>query len=240
MTGDNKIKSLLQTIDEIIKVAPDIVPNSIMKKAPSPSPPLPRLAKQRSSERNRSPSPSVNVIQISTLLARLAETSEEVRRFQRQCDDEREREKSRRYGMRRAQSTETDTPDMQRPPTQRLSKSQTHNGSLYRKSLSFDQSVNNEQKMWKNNGDSMSSVQSMDGGYGGVGGNGGGGFNRDSSMDSRLSGGSTQSDLPRNRRKKKSGLMGKIRNFAKSKGSENETSVSIYFECKNKICILKM
>lgn len=218
-SGESKIKSLLQTIDEVIKVAPEIVPNSIIKKPASPSP-ANRLNKQRSTE--RSPSPSVNVIQISTLLARLAEASEDVRRFQRQLEDDRERERARRYGIRRAQSTENDTPDMQRPPTNRLSKSQTQNGSLYRKSLSCDQSVNNEQKMWKNNGDSMSSVQSVDGGYTG-------GFNRDSSMDSRLSGGSTQSDIPRTRRKKKGGLMGKIRNFAKSRGSENETSVSCCF-----------
>lgn len=218
-TSDAKIKSLLQTIDEVIKVAPEIVPNSIMKKPPSPSPgPGNRLTKQRSTE--RSPSPSVNVIQISTLLARLSEASDDVRRYQRQLEDDRERERSRRYGMRRAQSNEIETPDMQRPPTNRLSKSQTHNGSLYRKSLSFDQSVNNEQKMWsKNNGDSMSSVQSVDGSYTG-------GFNRDSSMDSRLSGGSTQSDIPRTRRKKKGGLMGKIRNFAKSRSGENETPVS--------------
>lgn len=201
-------------------MAPEIVPNSIMKK-PAPPSPSNRLNKQRSTE--RSPSPSINVMQISSLLARLAEASEDVRCFQRQLEDDRERERARRYGIRRAQSTENDTPEMHRPPTSRLSKSQTQNGSLYRKSLSFDQSVNNnEQKMWKNNGDSMSSVQSVDGGYTG-------GFNRDSSMDSRLSGGSTQSDIPRTRRKKKGGLMGKIRSFAKSRGSENETSVSFSY-----------
>lgn len=57
-----------------------------------------------------------------------------------------------------------------------------------------------------------------------------GGMVRDSSMDSRLdsrlSGGSTQSDLPRGPRKKKKGLMGKLRSLTKSsRNSESEISV---------------
>lgn len=54
-----------------------------------------------------------------------------------------------------------------------------------------------------------------------------GGMMRDSSFDSRLSGGSTQSDIPRGPRKKKKSLMGKLRSLTKSsRNSESEVSVS--------------
>lgn len=58
-----------------------------------------------------------------------------------------------------------------------------------------------------------------------------GGLVRDSSMDSRLdsrlSGGSTQSDIPRGPRKKKKGLIGKLRSLTmSSRNSESEISVS--------------
>lgn len=59
-----------------------------------------------------------------------------------------------------------------------------------------------------------------------------GGMIRDSSidsrLDSRLSGGSTQSDVPQRPRKKKSSLMGKLRNLAKS-GRNSESEISVIF-----------
>ena len=63
----------------------------------------------------------------------------------------------------------------------------------------------------------MSSLQSLDSEYGMM--------RRDGSMDSRLSAGSTQSDMPR-MRKKKRGLMGRLRSLA-SRGTESDVSVSI-------------
>lgn len=68
----------------------------------------------------------------------------------------------------------------------------------------------------------MSSLQSLDSEYGAMM------HNRDSSLDSRLSGGSTQSDMPR-MRKKKRGLMGKLRSLSltRSKGSESDFSVGV-------------
>lgn len=128
-----------------------------------------------------------------------------------------------RRNMRRAASTENETPEMQRRAN-RLAKSASHNGSLYRKSLSFDQTVGADQKMWKNADgyDSMSSMQSIDSE---MGGGGGGTFMRDSSMDSRLSAGSTQSDMPRGTRKKKRSLMGKLRSL--TKGSRNDSEASV-------------
>lgn len=118
--------------------------------------------------------------------------------------------------MRRAASTENETPEMSRHS--RVSRSSPHNGSLYRKSLSLDQSMQQpDQAIWKQDDGSMSSMQSIDSEFGGMG--------RDSSMDSRLSGGSIQSDMPHGQRKKKRSLMGKLRSLTKSKGAESEGSV---------------
>lgn len=64
----------------------------------------------------------------------------------------------------------------------------------------------------------MSSLQSIDSDYGMM--------RRDSSLDSRLSTGSTQSDMPR-MRKKKRGIMGTLRSLSltRSKGTESDYSV---------------
>uniref|UniRef100_A0A182F192 Uncharacterized protein n=1 Tax=Anopheles albimanus TaxID=7167 RepID=A0A182F192_ANOAL len=71
--------------------------------------------------------------------------------------------------------------------------------------------------IWKEGDDSMSSLQSIDSDYGMM--------RRDSSLDSRLSTGSTQSDMPR-MRKKKRGIMGKLRSLSltRSKGTESDYS----------------
>jgi hypothetical protein len=160
-------------------------------------------------------------MQISTVLARLAEASDELRRYQRFCDDEKERDRAKRSGMRRATSQEHDNGIDQvgssSRPVARLNRSSQ--GSLYRKSLSLDQSMQAEQQqqIWKDSDvGSMSSVQSIDSEYGIRRG--------DSSMDSRLSTGSTQSDMT-GRRKKKKGIMGKLRSL--TKGSRVESDISV-------------
>lgn len=162
-------------------------------------------------------------MQISTVLARLAEASDELRRYQRLYDEERERDRVRRSGMRRAASQENDNglEVNSNRPIARLNRSSQ--GSLYRKSLSLDQSMQGEQQqqIWKDSDvGSMSSVQSIDSEYGIRRG--------DSSMDSRLSTGSTQSDIT-GRRKKKKGIMGKLRSLTKSNRAESDVSVSIEF-----------
>lgn len=187
--------------------------------------------------KSRSPSPgNANTQQLTSVLNRLAEASDELRKHQRSCEEERDRERSlRRSGsnggsMRRAASTDTDTPDM--PRHSRVVRQSPSNGSLYRKSLSLDHSTmmqqqqmadQQQQGIWKVDDGSMSSMQSIDSEFGG-------GMVRDNSMDSRLSGGSTQSDMPRGARKKKPrGLMGKLRSLTGAKASrvaDSEGSVS--------------
>lgn len=155
-------------------------------------------------------------------MARLAEASDELRRYQRVCDEERERDRARKSGMRRAASQENDNglDASSNRPIARLNRSSQ--GSLYRKSLSLDQSMQaaeQQQQIWKDSDvGSMSSVQSIDSEYGIRRG--------DSSMDSRLSTGSTQSDVT-GRRKKKKGIMGKLRSLTKSSRAESDVSVRI-------------
>lgn len=184
--------------------------------------------------KSRSPSPTSNsTLHVSTVLAKLAAASEELRRNLRLYDEEKEREKVRRSGMRRATSQEYENclEINAGRPIARLSRSTQ--SSLYRKSLSLDQSIQNEhhQQIWKDSDvGSMSSVQSIDSEYGIRRG--------DSSIDSRLSVGSTQSDIP-NRRKKKKGIMGKLRSLTKgTRGNESNISVSLKFTLKQTVIIV--
>lgn len=216
--GDRKVGVLLKTVDELVKIAPELVShqnqitqnNNSNHLTPTPAP-------RRS--KSRSPSPGPKTTQISGVLSRLAEAYEELKKFQKINEDENNRERFARRGpMRRAASTENEN-DGQKS-TGRISRSSTHNGSLYRKSLSLDQSMQQEQQnIWKQDDDSMSSMQSIDSEYGGMG--------RDSSLDSRLSGGSTQSDMARGPRKKKRGFMGKLRSLTKSKNFDSDGSVRL-------------
>uniref|UniRef100_A0A182K3T5 SOGA coiled-coil domain-containing protein n=1 Tax=Anopheles christyi TaxID=43041 RepID=A0A182K3T5_9DIPT len=226
--GDRRIGVLLQTVDELVKLAPELqkvapakdshttsTGKTITANAPIPTPPM----------RHKSPSPGLGGTaaqppqqSISTVLARLADASEDLRRYQRMCDEEKDRERARRGGMRRAASQENDAMHENVPgrPVMRVNR---NGGSLYRKSLSLDQSMQAEQQglIWKEGDDSMSSLQSIDSDYGMM--------RRDSSLDSRLSTGSTQSDMPR-MRKKKRGIMGKLRSLSltRSKGTESDYS----------------
>lgn len=217
---DRRLNTLLQTVDELIKVSPESVQNSILKKPPTPNAQK-RLLKTNSIDRRESASPARDFDQISQVLSRLVTVSDDIRQFQKNFGEDRERERLRRSQMRRAMSSENGASDNERPPTgQRLTKSSSQSSNLYRKSISFDQSISGQQKIWKNKNDSASSIDSEMGSSHVIT------YARDSSLDSRLSGGSTQSDLPR--RRKKRGLMGKLKNLARgsSKTSDNDGSVS--------------
>ncbi|XP_070496323.1 early endosome antigen 1 [Chironomus tepperi] len=216
--AEKKVVFLLQTVDELIKIAPNL--QSTPKDAQLTSQTSLSIPNPPRRSKSRSPSPTPNsTTNISTVLAKLAAASEDLRNNQRLYDEEKEREKIRRSGMRRAASQEHENgfEVNSNRPIARLSKSTQNN--LYRKSLSLDQSMQNEhqQQIWKDSDvGSMSSVQSIDSEYGIRRG--------DSSIDSRISVGSTQSDMP-NRRKKKKGIMGKLRSLTKStRGTESDIS----------------
>lgn len=215
---DRRLNTLMQLVDELFKLSPESIQNSILKKPPTPNTQR-RLVKSNSQE---STSSVRDMDQIASVGGKLIAATEDIRQFQKSFGEDRDR---RRSSMRRAVSTENGVSDSERPPTNRIPRSSTQNGSLYRKSLSVDQSLTAQnQKIWKNANDSNSSIQSIDSElqYGG------GNYGRDSSMDSRLSGGSTQSDLPRGTRKKKRGIMGKLKNLTRSsKVNDSDGSVCI-------------
>ncbi|XP_061387212.1 myosin-7 [Musca vetustissima] len=222
--GERKLGALLQTVDELVKVAPELA-GSRMGTTPNDLRPEPTAAR-----RNRSPSPSMNTSNISAVLARLAEASEEVRKFQRISEEEHERYRVRRSNLRRAASQENDPHGSQSSVASAASTSRNgskvsrsgHNGSLIRKSLSLDHSIQRDQNIWRQDDGSVSSMQSIDSELGGLVRD----SSYDSRLDSRLSGGSTQSDIPRGPRKKKKSLMGKLRSLTKS-GRNSESEISI-------------
>ncbi|XP_037957253.1 myosin-2 heavy chain isoform X2 [Teleopsis dalmanni] len=236
--GERKVGALLQTVDELVKIAPDLKmattrnANNSNQTSTNTSHTLTVRNDQGAVRRSRSPSPTtLSSTQISSILARLAEASEELRKFQHLNEDENERQRMRRSNLRRAASQENDphgstgsvaSAGGYHRNSSKLSRSSPHNGSLIRKSLSLDQSMQQDQNIWRQDDGSVSSIQSIDSELGGL--------VRDSSfdsrLDSRLSGGSTQSDIPRGPRKKKKGLMGKLRSLTKS-GRNSESEISI-------------
>ncbi|ALC38643.1 CG18304 [Drosophila busckii] len=225
--GERKVGALLQTVDELVKIAPDLKISST--KAPSYEHTL--RPEQANVRRSRSPSPTLSTSQITNVLARLAEASEELRKFQRINEDEQERSRMRRGGLRRAASQENDPHGSTSSVASaagsqrgggRLSRNSANNGSLIRKSLSLDHSIQRDQNIWRQDDGSVSSMQSIDSELGGLVRD----SSLDSRLDSRLSGGSTQSDIPRGPRKKKKGIMGKLRSLTKS-GRNSESEISI-------------
>lgn len=138
-----------------------------------------------------------------SVIQRLKDATQEIRQTR----------SKRSVTMRRAASTEHDSTDSS------YSRGQLRNGSLNpnRKSLSLEQTAGQmEQNIWKGDDNSLSSLQSLDGGS-----------DVDSryySMDSRLSGGSTQSEMIPGgpEKKKKKGIMGKLRKLTKTRSVEEQ------------------
>lgn len=154
--GERKVGALLQTVDELVKIAPDlkIVGGSSGRSSSYADNKL--RPEQANVRRSRSPSPTLSSAQIANVLARLAEASEELRKFQRLNEDEQERSRIRRGNLRRAASQENDphgstssvasaAGSQRAAGGGRLSRNSANNGSLIRKSLSLDHSIQRDQ-----------------------------------------------------------------------------------------------
>lgn len=212
---DRKIAALIEQIDSLKQLAPELFFSKDNDGHYTPTPPRRgRSSKSRETspalDRSESSLPPEDKRQeIHSLMSKLVNTAEDVRRVQKASDDEDERERIRRsMGMRRATSTEHENVmDYNRPFNRR---------SLQRKSLSLEHTIQNEQqKIWKK--DSVSSLQSLDMSsdiertWGA----------KDASLDSRLSGGSTQSDVAGEKKKKK-GIIGKLKKLTKSRSIDDQ------------------
>lgn len=154
--GDRKINALLQTVEELIKLAPEIQFTKTSSNAEQTSStsssstninlqvPINNQTSTQKTKSRRSKSPSPSLVnkkppQVSGIVSRLADAYDELKKYQKLNEDER----SRRSYMRRAASTETD--EGESGGTHRRGRGRMHNGSLYRKSLSLDQSIHQDQ-----------------------------------------------------------------------------------------------
>lgn len=217
---ERRVNALIDQVDNLMQAVPELFGNKTEDPSYTPTPPR-RLRSSKS--RETSPAVESNVIkeeskpQLQSTVQRLMDATEELKRFQRLNEEDRDRERVKRaMGMRRATSTEHDNGIEQA----RLRKGFVRNGatssSLHRKSLSLEHTIHNDQNIWRGDDDSLSSLQSLNGASDVESRRG----RRDASLDSRLSGGSTQSET--GEKKKKKGLIGKLKKLTKSRSIDDE------------------
>ncbi|GJQ68808.1 hypothetical protein Trydic_g5068 [Trypoxylus dichotomus] len=226
---DRKVNAVIEQIDSLIQIVPDLVGS--VEEVTSPYTPTPPRRTKGLKSRESSPaiegrdSKESSVVrddkqqQFKSTLHRLIQAADDLKRFQKLGEEDRERERIKRVmGMRRATSTEHDNTDISTRKRNYTKNGTTSASSLHRRSLSLEQtSVLHEESIWKGDTDSMSSMQSLEssdveGRYN----------KRDVSLDSRLSGGSTQSDATAHDKKKKKSLMGKLKKFTKSRSIDDQ------------------
>lgn len=222
---DRRINAIIEQIDYLHQIAPELTGNSD-KTDSAPYTPTPPRRSRGSKSRETSPAleraefakePSLvredKKAKVQSTMQRLIDATEELKRFQKLSEEERDRDRIKRaMGMRRATSTEHDNGDS------KYSRGFVRNGntgsSLHRKSLSLEQTTQQEQNIWKGDDDSLSSMQSLNSDVDTRW------SKRDASMDSRLSGGSTQSETGEKRKKK--GLIGKLKKLTKSRSIDDQ------------------
>lgn len=225
---ERRINQIIDQIENLMQAVPEVFgskSDEISICTPTP----PRRAR---SSKSRETSPAVeinsstnalhedkkNLLQLT--VQRLIDATEELKRFQRLNEEDRDRERVKQaMGMRRATSIEHDD----RKEQARIRKGFIRNGStttssLHRKSLSLEHTViHNDQSIWREDDGSLSSLQSLNGTTSDVENRRG---RRDESLDSRLSGGSTQSET--GEKKKKKSLMGKLKKLTKSRSIDDD------------------
>lgn len=222
---EKRVSALIEHVENLLHIAPELIGNK-EKNEPVYTPTPPRRTK---GPKSRESSPALEKTdfkkesslvredkkaRVQSTMQRLLEATEDLKRFQRLGEEERERERIKRaMGMRRATSTEHDNTD-----SVRVNRGFIRNGStgssLHRKSLSLEQTTQQEQNIWKGDDDSLSSMQSLNSEVDTRW------RKKDASFDSRLSGGSTQSEI--GEKKKKKGFIGKLKQLTKSRSIDDQ------------------
>ncbi|RZF43454.1 hypothetical protein LSTR_LSTR001715 [Laodelphax striatellus] len=227
---DRRVVDLLNLVDDLMRQAPELFPSAKSTTGSTvnlttPTPPVRRKGpKSRESSPAIDREPSVDKDsksqQIQSTLKRLSDAVEELRKTQKTSDERRRVVQARKsFGSRRAASSESENPPEALLGNGSRTSSLQRKGSLYRKSLSLEQTTAVEQGIWKGDGNetegSFNSIASLDDAYDAKF------FRRDASLDSRLSGGSTQSEVITSgtEKKKKKGLLGKLKKLTKSSRS---------------------
>ncbi|XP_063839420.1 uncharacterized protein LOC135088497 isoform X4 [Ostrinia nubilalis] len=211
---DRIIAQLLETIEDLMKQSPELFRSEpAVKPEKSLLTPTPPRRNRSSKSRSRSATPE----SAETSGADAAATAARLRRLTDELRASRIAERARRHNAtaRRAMSTEPRDTLSVAPATRTPSRAP----SLKKRSVSLEQTTKDQSVIWKTVDDSsVSSMQSLDG------------DNdvrlftmqRDTSMDSRLSGGSAQSDvLPTDKKKKKS-IFNKLKKLTKSRSIDDQ------------------
>lgn len=227
LNGDEerKITKIIDEVDILKQLAPELFFSPEQEASNTPRPPRRTKSKSRESSpvtgsRDHSLGPEDKQQKIQSIMQRLVQDTEDLRKIQRDSEED-EREKARRAGMRRATSTEADSIGSSRYSKSTLKRPNSieRQGSLHRKSLSLEHTLQMEQKIWRNeNKDSSMSLRTSEQSLeweDDIKGS-----RVDSSMDSRLSTGSTQSDT--GERKKNLGFMNRLWNLTKSRSIDDQ------------------
>ncbi|CAH0724758.1 unnamed protein product, partial [Brenthis ino] len=216
---DRVITQLVETIDDLMKQSPDLFREPTVKPEKSLMTPTPPRRNRSSKSRSRSATPDNMEARTAS---DAANTAARLRRLTDELRASRIAERQRRQQAstaRRAMSTEPRDTLSVTPASRTPSRAP----SLKKRSVSLEQTTKEQSAIWKSvDGSSMSSLDgdadmrsfTMQ--------------QRDASLDSRLSGGSAQSDvLPSDKKKKKKGLFGKLKEFTKSRSIDDHVGSDV-------------
>lgn len=228
---DRRITSLIEQVENLMQMAPELFDvDRKEREAQAPNTPTPPRRTKGPKSRESSPGLEGNgkqpllvhadrKSQVQSTMRRIIDVTEELKRYQRLTEDDRERERLKRVmGMRRATSTEHENHlDGTHKSTRGYVRNDASTGNAMRKSLSLEHAIHPDQNIWKGDDDSLSSRQSLD-------------VSsdvetirwtkQDINSDSRLSGGSTQSESGEQRKKK--GFLGKLKKLTKSRSIDDQ------------------
>ncbi|XP_073957356.1 uncharacterized protein isoform X9 [Choristoneura fumiferana] len=216
---DKTITQLLETIEDLMKQSPDLFRNEPIKPEKSLMTPTPPRRNRSSKSRSRSATPE-SAEQSSKEAA--AATAARLRRLTDELRASRiaERQRRQQANQRRAMSTEPRDTLSVTPSSRTPSRAP----SLKKRSISLEQTTKDQSVIWKTVDDgSVSSMQSLDG-------DGDGRLftmQRDASLDSRLSGGSAQSEVLPTEKKKKKSIFGKLKKLTKSRSIDDQADPEI-------------
>ncbi|XP_066906905.1 uncharacterized protein [Halyomorpha halys] len=222
---ERQIISVAQLVEELTVLAPDLFPSKPRPPVVMPTPPArrkgpksreasPNLERKDYSRESSIGKDDTKSQEVQEILRRLTEAANQLKKVQQ----EDKATLRRAFGSYRSSSIDSDggsdISSVKRRSLQRKP-------SILRKSLSLEQTTAQEQQVWQmeDNEGSMTSVQSLEDSekfrqslY-----------RRENSLDSRLSGGSTQSEIIPSDKKKKLGLFGKLKKLTKSRSIDQES-----------------
>ncbi|KAJ0182614.1 hypothetical protein K1T71_001983 [Dendrolimus kikuchii] len=211
---DRIITQLLETIEDLMKQSPDLFRTEPLKPEKSLLTPTPPRRNRSSKSRSRSGTPESAVASAQDTAARLRRLTDELR-----ASRIAERQRRQQASARRAMSTEPRDTLSVTPASRTPSRAP----SLKKRSISLEQTTKEQSHIWKSVDDSsVSSMQSLDGDDVRL-------FKmqRDTSLDSRLSGGSAQSEVLPSEKKKKKSIFGKLKKLTKSRSIDDQVDSDV-------------